>query len=54
LHRRGLPRITIRGAREHNRKGFDVFLPSDGRIVITGLSGSDKSSQAVETIYADG
>ncbi|MDE2404148.1 MAG: excinuclease ABC subunit UvrA [Sphingomonadales bacterium] len=48
------PKITIRGAREHNLKGFDVELPRDQLIVITGLSGSGKSSLAFDTIYAEG
>ncbi len=46
--------ITVRGAREHNLKGFDVALPRDKLIVITGLSGSGKSSLAFDTIYAEG
>jgi excinuclease ABC subunit A len=46
--------ITVRGAREHNLKGFDVALPRDSLIVITGLSGSGKSSLAFDTIYAEG
>ena len=46
--------ITVRGAREHNLKGFDVELPRDSLIVITGLSGSGKSSLAFDTIYAEG
>ncbi|WP_338467999.1 excinuclease ABC subunit UvrA [Novosphingobium sp. ZN18A2] len=49
-----LSEITIRGAREHNLKGFDVVLPRDRLIVITGLSGSGKSSLAFDTIYAEG
>ncbi len=44
----------MRGAREHNLKGFDVDLPRDKLIVITGLSGSGKSSLAFDTIYAEG
>jgi excinuclease ABC subunit A len=47
-------RITISGAREHNLKGIDVELPRDALIVITGLSGSGKSSLAFDTIYAEG
>jgi excinuclease ABC subunit A len=47
-------RITISGAREHNLKGIDVELPRDSLIVITGLSGSGKSSLAFDTIYAEG
>jgi excinuclease ABC subunit A len=49
-----LTHITVRGAREHNLKGFDVALPRDSLIVITGLSGSGKSSLAFDTIYAEG
>ncbi|MFM5924320.1 MAG: excinuclease ABC subunit A, partial [Novosphingobium sp.] len=49
-----LSHITVRGAREHNLKGFDVTLPRDQLIVITGLSGSGKSSLAFDTIYAEG
>lgn len=46
--------IEIRGAREHNLKSVDVTLPRDQLIVITGLSGSGKSSLAFDTIYAEG
>ncbi|WP_323036974.1 excinuclease ABC subunit UvrA [Pararhodobacter sp.] len=46
--------IEIRGAREHNLKGFDVDIPRDKLVVITGLSGSGKSSLAFDTIYAEG
>src|SRR5580692_6461315 len=46
--------ITIRGAREHNLKDIDVELPRDSLVVITGLSGSGKSSLAFDTIYAEG
>ena len=49
-----LTHITVRGAREHNLKGFDVSLPRERLIVITGLSGSGKSSLAFDTIYAEG
>ncbi|WP_298197890.1 excinuclease ABC subunit UvrA [Novosphingobium sp.] len=49
-----LTHITVRGAREHNLKGIDVTLPRDSLIVITGLSGSGKSSLAFDTIYAEG
>ena len=46
--------ISIRGAREHNLKGIDLDLPRDSLIVMTGLSGSGKSSLAFDTIYAEG
>ena len=46
--------IVIRGAREHNLKGIDLRLPRDQLIVMTGLSGSGKSSLAFDTIYAEG
>jgi excinuclease ABC subunit A len=46
--------IHIRGARTHNLKGIDLELPRDRLIVITGLSGSGKSSLAFDTIYAEG
>jgi excinuclease ABC subunit A len=46
--------IRIRGAREHNLKNVDVELPRDSLVVITGLSGSGKSSLAFDTIYAEG
>ncbi|MBB5514835.1 excinuclease ABC subunit A [Rubricella aquisinus] len=49
-----LKHIEIRGAREHNLKSVDVDLPRDTLIVITGLSGSGKSSLAFDTIYAEG
>ncbi|HTM95425.1 MAG TPA: excinuclease ABC subunit UvrA, partial [Croceibacterium sp.] len=49
-----LSTISIRGAREHNLKGFDIELPREKLIVITGLSGSGKSSLAFDTIYAEG
>ena len=47
-------RIVIRGAREHNLKNIDVEIPRDQLVVITGLSGSGKSSLAFDTIYAEG
>ena len=46
--------IAIRGAREHNLKNVDVTIPRDKLVVITGLSGSGKSSLAFDTIYAEG
>lgn len=47
-------KITIRGAREHNLKNINVEIPRDKLVVITGLSGSGKSSLAFDTIYAEG
>jgi excinuclease ABC subunit A len=49
-----LTHISVRGAREHNLKSVDIDLPRDKLIVITGLSGSGKSSLAFDTIYAEG
>lgn len=46
--------IVVRGAREHNLKNFDIDIPRDQLVVITGLSGSGKSSLAFDTIYAEG
>src|SRR6478672_2675545 len=46
--------ISIRGAREHNLKNIDLELPREKLVVITGLSGSGKSSLAFDTIYAEG
>ena len=46
--------IEIRGAREHNLADVDVRIPRDRLVVITGLSGSGKSSLAFDTIYAEG
>jgi len=46
--------ITIKGAREHNLKNIDLVLPRNQLVVITGLSGSGKSSLAFDTIYAEG
>ena len=49
-----LKNIEVRGAREHNLKNIDVNIPRDQLVVITGLSGSGKSSLAFDTIYAEG
>src|SRR5471030_524438 len=49
-----LDSIVIKGAREHNLKNIDLTLPRNRLIVITGLSGSGKSSLAFDTIYAEG
>ncbi len=50
----GQNKLIVRGAREHNLKNIDLELPRDRLIVITGLSGSGKSSLAFDTIYAEG
>ena len=50
----GIDRITVRGARQHNLKNINVEIPRDKFTVITGLSGSGKSSLAFDTIYAEG
>ncbi len=47
-------KIVVRGAREHNLKNIDVTLPRDALVVMTGVSGSGKSSLAFDTIYAEG
>ena len=47
-------KIVIKGAREHNLKNVNLTLPREKFIVMTGLSGSGKSSLAFDTIYADG
>ena len=49
-----LKKIIVRGAREHNLQNVDIELPRDALVVITGLSGSGKSSLAFDTIYAEG
>lgn len=46
--------LEIKGAREHNLKNVDLKIPRDKLVVITGLSGSGKSSLAFDTIYAEG
>ena len=48
------PSIVVKGARAHNLKGVDIELPKNKLIVMTGLSGSGKSSLAFDTIYAEG
>ena len=47
-------KIVIKGAREHNLKNIDITIPRDKLVVITGVSGSGKSSLAFNTIYAEG
>ena len=47
-------KIIVRGAKEHNLKNIDVEIPRNKLVVITGLSGSGKSSLAFDTIYAEG
>ena len=47
-------KIVVKGAKEHNLKNINVEIPRDKLVVVTGLSGSGKSSLAFETIYAEG
>ena len=54
MSKAGLNQLRVRGAREHNLKSIDVTIPRDRFVVITGLSGSGKSSLAFDTIYAEG
>ncbi|HEY2379904.1 MAG TPA: excinuclease ABC subunit UvrA [Terriglobia bacterium] len=54
MQHRTIQNITVRGARQHNLKGVDVEIPRNKLTVITGLSGSGKSSLAFDTIYAEG
>jgi excinuclease ABC subunit A len=49
-----ITKISVRGARQHNLKNLDVEIPRNTLTVITGLSGSGKSSLAFDTIYAEG
>src|SRR5436190_23564737 len=49
-----MDKIVVKGAREHNLKNIDVQLPRDKLVVITGVSGSGKSSLAFDTVYAEG
>ena len=49
-----MEKIEVIGTREHNLKGVDVSIPRNKLVVVTGLSGSGKSSLAFDTIYAEG
>ena len=49
-----MEKIEVTGAKEHNLKGVDVTIPRNSLVVVTGLSGSGKSSLAFDTIYAEG
>ena len=49
-----LKKIVVKGAKEHNLKNVSLEIPKDKLVVITGLSGSGKSSLAFDTIYAEG
>ena len=49
-----MDKLVIKGARAHNLKNIDVTIPRDKLVVVTGLSGSGKSSLAFDTIYAEG
>ena len=49
-----LKKIVIKGAKEHNLKNISLEIPKDKFVVVTGLSGSGKSSLAFDTIYAEG